>query len=160
MDVFTSPAFDDHEQVIFFHDRASGLRAIVALHDTTLGPAVGGCRMWPYATDADAVTDALRLARGMTFKAAMADLPYGGGKTVIIGDPATGKSAALFRALGRAIDSLGGRYYTGEDVGTAPADMDQAGKATPYVLGRTQRRQRRSVAGDRARGVARHSCGR
>jgi leucine dehydrogenase len=138
MDVFSSPAFDDHEQVIFFFDRGSGLRAIVALHDTTLGPAVGGCRMWPYASEADAVTDVLRLSRGMTFKAAMAELPYGGGKTVIIGDPKTAKSEALFRALGRCIESLRGRYYTGEDVGTAPADMDFAREETAYVLGHTR----------------------
>ena len=138
MEVFSSPAFDEHEQVIFFFDRASGLKAIVALHDTTLGPAVGGCRMWPYAIEADAITDVLRLSRGMTFKAAMADLPYGGGKTVIIGDPRTDKSEALFRALGRCIDTLGGRYYTGEDVGTAPQDMDWAGEETAYVLGRTR----------------------
>jgi leucine dehydrogenase len=138
MDVFSSPAFDGHEQVNFFYHRDSGLKAIVALHDTTLGPAVGGCRMWPYASEADAVTDVLRLAKGMTFKAAMADLPYGGGKTVIIGDPRTGKSEALFRALGRAIDTLGGRYYTGEDVGTSPEDMDWARAETPYVLGSTR----------------------
>jgi leucine dehydrogenase len=138
MDVFSSPAFDEHEQVIFFYDRGSGLKAIVALHDTTLGPAVGGCRMWPYATEDDAITDVLRLSKGMTFKAAMADLPYGGGKTVIIGDPRTDKSEALFRALGRAIDSLGGRYYTGEDVGTGPTDMDWAGEETFCVLGRTR----------------------
>jgi leucine dehydrogenase len=138
MDVFSSPAFDEHEQVNFFYDRSSGLKTIVALHDTTLGPAVGGCRMWPYATEADAITDVLRLSRGMTFKAAMADMPYGGGKTVIIGDPCTDKSEALFRALGRAIDTLGGRYYTGEDVGTGPTDMDWAGEETRYVLGRTR----------------------
>jgi leucine dehydrogenase len=137
MDVFASPAFDDHEQVIFFFDPASGLRAIIALHDTTLGPALGGCRMWPYASEAEAVTDVLRLAKGMTYKAAMAKLPFGGGKTVIIGDPRKDKSEALFRALGRAIDSLGGRYYTGEDVGTSPADMDWAGAETAYVLGRS-----------------------
>jgi leucine dehydrogenase len=94
--------------------------------------------MWPYASEAEAITDVLRLSRGMTYKAAMADLPYGGGKTVIIGDPRTGKSAALFRALGRAIDTLGGRYYTGEDVGTGPADMDFAAEETPYVLGSTR----------------------
>jgi leucine dehydrogenase len=139
MDVFSSPAFDQHEQVNFFYHRESGLKAIVALHDTTLGPALGGCRMWPYPTEADAVTDVLRLSKGMTFKAAMADLPYGGGKTVIIGDPRTGKSEALFRALGRAIDSLGGRYYTGEDVGTAPEDMNRVGEETAYVLGSTRR---------------------
>ncbi|HSA82527.1 MAG TPA: Glu/Leu/Phe/Val dehydrogenase dimerization domain-containing protein [Geminicoccaceae bacterium] len=137
MDVFASPAFDDHEQVVFFFDRGSGLKAIVALHDTTLGPAIGGCRMWPYASEADALTDVLRLAKGMTYKAAMTSLPFGGGKTVIIGDPRTGKSEALFRALGRAIDSLGGRYYTGEDVGTSPVDMDWASAETPYVLGRS-----------------------
>ena len=137
MDVFASPAFDNHEQVVFFFDRRSGLKAIVALHDTTLGPAIGGCRMWPYPSEAEAVTDVLRLAKGMTYKAAMANLPFGGGKTVIIGDPRTGKSEALFRALGRAVDSLGGRYYTGEDVGTCPADMDWAFAETPCVLGRS-----------------------
>jgi leucine dehydrogenase len=138
MDVFSSPAFDGHEQVNFFYDKDSRLKAIIALHDTTLGPAVGGCRMWPYATEADAITDVLRLARGMTYKAAMADLPYGGGKAVIIGDPRTDKSAALFRALGRAIDSMGGRYYTGEDVGTGPADIDHVADETRYVLGSTR----------------------
>lgn len=137
MDVFASPAFDNHEQVIFFFDPASGLKAIVAVHDTTLGPAIGGCRMWPYASEEEALTDVLRLAKGMTYKAAMAKLPFGGGKTVIIGDPRTDKSEALFRALGRAVDSLDGRYYTGEDVGTGPADMDWAGAETPYVLGRS-----------------------
>jgi leucine dehydrogenase len=137
MDVFASPAFDDHEQVIFFFDPVSDLRAIVALHDTTLGPGIGGCRMWPYPTEAQALTDVLRLAKGMTYKAAMAGLPFGGGKTVIIGDPRRDKSEALFRAVGRAVDSLGGRYYTGEDVGTSPADMDWAFAETPYVLGRS-----------------------
>ena len=136
MDVFASPAFDNHEQVVFFYDRPSGLKAIVALHDMTLGPAVGGCRMWPYASEAEAVTDVLRLARGMTYKAAMARMPFGGGKTVIIGDSRTDKSRDLFRALGRAIESLAGRYYTGEDVGTSPADMDWASEETHYVLGR------------------------
>ena len=166
MDVFGSPAFDDHEQVLFFYDRPSGLKAIVALHDTASGPAIGGCRMWPYASETEALTDVLRLARGMTYKAAMACLPFGGGKTVIIGDPRSDKSPALFRALGRAIESLGGRYYTGEDVGTGPADMDHAGAETAYVLGRT-----RASSGDpspvTARGVwlgiraaVRHKLGR
>ncbi|MGH6944541.1 MAG: Glu/Leu/Phe/Val dehydrogenase dimerization domain-containing protein, partial [Geminicoccaceae bacterium] len=127
-----------HEQVIFFRDGETGLKAIVALHDTTLGPAVGGCRMWPYASEDEALTDVLRLSQGMTYKAALADLPFGGGKTVIIGDPRKGKSEALFRALGRAIDTLGGRFYTGEDVGTSPKDMDWAGQETPYVLGRSR----------------------
>ena len=136
MELFASPAFDDHEQVVFFFDRGSGLKAIVALHDTTLGPAIGGCRMWPYASEAEALTDVLRLAKGMTYKAAMARLPFGGGKTVLIGDPRRDKSQALFRALGRAIDTLGGRYYTDEGVGTSPADVDWASAETPYVLGR------------------------
>lgn len=138
MDVFSSPAFDDHEQVLFFYDRPSGLRAIIALHDTTLGPAVGGCRFWPYASEVEALTDVLRLAKSMTYKAAMADLPFGGGKTVVIGDPKSLRSEALFRALGRAVHSLAGSYYTGEDVGTSPQDMDWAGHETPYVLGRSQ----------------------
>jgi leucine dehydrogenase len=138
MDVFSSPAFDDHEQVSFFYDRPSGLKAIIALHDTTLGPAVGGCRFWPYRNEDEALTDVLRLAKAMTYKAAMADLPFGGGKTVIIGNPMTDGSEALFRALGRAIHCLGGRYYTGEDVGTKPVDMDWAGEETPYVLGRSK----------------------
>jgi leucine dehydrogenase len=138
MDVFSSPAFDDHEQVSFFYDRPSGLRAIIALHDTTLGPAVGGCRFWPYRNEEEALIDVLRLSKGMTYKAAMADLPFGGGKTVVIGNPATGGSEALFHALGRAIHSLGGAYYTGEDVGTTPANMDWAGEETPYVLGRSR----------------------
>ncbi len=137
MDVFASPAFDGHEQVAFFFDRQSGLKAIVALHDTALGPAIGGCRMWPYPSEAEALIDVLRLAKGMTYKAAMANLPFGGGKTVIIGNPPTDKSPALFRSLGRAIDTLGGRYYTAEDVGIGPADMDWAGAETPYVLGRS-----------------------
>ena len=108
MDVFGSPAFDDHEQVVFCADRGSGLRAIIGLHDLTLGPAVGGCRMWPYPREDDAVFDVLRLARGMTYKAALADVPYGGGKAVVIGDPRTDKAEALFRARGRAIHALGG----------------------------------------------------
>jgi len=136
MEVFSSPAFDAHEQVVFFYDAGSGLEAIVALHDTTLGPALGGCRMWPYQSEAEALTDVLRLSKGMTYKAAMAKVPYGGGKAVVVGDPRRDKSEALFRALGRAIDSLGGRYYTGEDVGTSPDEMDWIGEETSYVLGR------------------------
>ncbi len=136
MKLFSSPAFDDHEEVAFFYDHASGLKAVIALHDTTLGPAIGGCRMWPYAGEEEALIDVLRLSRGMTYKAAMAELPYGGGKSVIIGDPRSDKSEALFRAFGRAIDTFGGRYFTGEDVGTGPEDMDIAGQETAYVLGR------------------------
>jgi len=137
MELFSHPEFDDHEEVRFFHDRESGLRAIIAVHDTSLGPAIGGCRMWPYASEAEALSDVLRLSRGMTFKAAMAGLAHGGGKSVILGDPRRDKSPALLRAFGRAVAGFDGRYYTGEDVGTAPADMEIAGSITQYVLGRS-----------------------
>jgi len=139
MCLFDHPDFDGHEAVHCFHDRASGLKAVIAIHDTALGPAIGGCRMWPYASDQDAITDALRLAQGMTFKAAMAGLPFGGGKSVIIGDARTAKSDALLHAFGRAVDSLAGRYYTGEDVGMTPADMAVAAEETAFVLGREAR---------------------
>lgn len=136
MELFSHRELDGHEEVRFVHDRDSGLRAIIALHDTTLGPAIGGCRMWPYASDQDALADVLRLSKAMTFKAAMAGLPFGGGKSVILGDPRRDKTPALWRAFGRAIEAMGGRYYTGEDVGTSPADMELAGAETRYVLGR------------------------
>src|SRR5215467_5084299 len=109
--------FDGHELVVFGHDARTDLRAIVAVHSTALGPAAGGCRMWPYATTAEAVTDALRLSRGMSYKNAMAGLPFGGGKSVIIGDSRR-KTPALFEAFGRFVNSIGGRYITAEDVGT------------------------------------------
>lgn len=138
MSIFDAADFADHEEICHFFDRSSGLRAIIAIHDTRLGPAVGGCRMWNYASEDEALTDALRLSRGMTYKAAMADLPLGGGKSVIRGDAATMKSPALFRAFGRAVETLKGRYYTGEDVGTTPADMALAGRETRFVLGRDE----------------------
>lgn len=125
----------DYEQVVFCHDEASGLKAVIAIHDTTLGPALGGCRMWTYSQEEDAVMDALRLARGMTYKAAVAGLNLGGGKTVILGNPKTDKSEALFRALGRYIQSLNGRYITAEDVGTNVHDMDVIHQETDYVTG-------------------------
>jgi leucine dehydrogenase len=128
----------DYEQVVFCYDEASGLRAIIAIHDTTLGPALGGCRMWTYANEEDAILDALRLARGMTYKAAAAGLNLGGGKTVVIGNPKTDKSEALFRALGRYIQSLNGRYITAEDVGTTVEDMDIIHMETNYVTGISQ----------------------
>ncbi len=137
MELFSHPEFDDHEEVRFFHDRESGLEAIIAVHDTSLGPAIGGCRMWPYANEAEALSDVLRLSRGMTYKAAMAGLAHGGGKSVILGDPRRDKSPALLRAFGRAVAGFDGRYYTGEDVGTTPADMDIAGGVTDFVLGRS-----------------------
>ena len=135
MPVFASPEFDSHELVAFSADPDSGLRAIIAIHNTNLGPALGGCRMWPYADEDAALRDALRLSRGMTYKAAITGLPYGGGKSVIIGDPRTGKSEALLRAMGRFVDSLGGRYHTAEDVGTTVADMDVLRKETRYAHG-------------------------
>jgi leucine dehydrogenase len=137
MSVFSHPEFDAHAQVTFCHDPDCGLRAIIAIHDLSRGPALGGCRMWPYASDDEALTDALRLARGMTYKSALADLPYGGGKSVIIGDPRRHKSEALFRAMGRFVDSLGGRYIIAEDVGVSLADVDIMAEETDYVAGTT-----------------------
>jgi leucine dehydrogenase len=122
------------ENVVFCQDNDTGLRAVIAIHDTTLGPAAGGCRMWTYATPEDAAIDAMRLARGMTYKYAAAGVNLGGGKCVVMGDPATGKSEALFRALGRFIDRLGGVYWTGEDVGTTLDDMVTIRQETPYVI--------------------------
>jgi leucine dehydrogenase len=135
MTVFSSPAFDHHEQVTFFNVPEAGLRCIAAIHDTTRGPALGGARMWPYASDADALTDVLRLSRGMTFKSALAELPLGGGKAVILGDPKTDKSPALWQAYGRAVDRLGGRYITAEDVGVTVADLEAVRRETRHVAG-------------------------
>src|SRR6516165_8301718 len=135
MQIFDTREFDAHEQVVFGHDARTGLRAIVAIHSTTLGPAAGGCRMWPYATTAEAVADVLRLSRGMSYKNAMAELPLGGGKAVIVGDSRNAKTPELFEAFGRLVDSLGGRYITAEDVGTTTADMANVARATRYVAG-------------------------
>src|SRR5919198_6201739 len=126
---------DDYEQVVFCHHRATGLRAIVAVHSTALGPALGGTRFYPYAGEADALEDVLRLAKGMTYKAALAGLDLGGGKAVVLGDPAIDKSEALLRAFARFVDSLGGRYITAEDVGTTQADMDLIRRETRFVTG-------------------------
>jgi leucine dehydrogenase len=125
----------DYEQLVFCQDRESGLKAIIAIHDTTLGPALGGTRMWTYDSEEDAIIDALRLARGMTYKAAAAGLNLGGGKTVIIGDPRKDKNEAMFRAFGRFIQGLNGRYITAEDVGTTVEDMDIIHQETRYVTG-------------------------
>ena len=123
------------EQVAVCQHRPSGLRAIVAIHDTTLGPALGGTRFWPYATEGEALTDVCRLARGMTYKHAAAGLDQGGGKAVIWGDPRTDRSEALIRAYGRFVHGLAGRYLTAEDVGTTQADMDLIRRETPHVTG-------------------------
>jgi len=127
--------FDDHEQVVFCSDDESGLKAIIAIHNTNLGPAAGGCRFWDYAKDEEAIIDALRLSKGMTYKNAMAGLKLGGGKAVIIGNPKNLKSDALFKAFGRAIDNLGGRYYTAEDVNITTADMAIVNQETDFVSG-------------------------
>ena len=135
MTVFDHPAFDAHEHVVFHNDAASGLKAIIAIHNTARGPAVGGCRMWPYADELEGLTDALRLSRGMSYKSALANLPFGGGKSVIFGDPKTDKSEGLWRAMGRFVESLGGRYVIAEDVGTSPADMEIVRRETAHVSG-------------------------
>jgi len=135
---FTSSVLEsEHEQVVFCHDPITGLRAVIALHSTALGPALGGTRFHPYAATSDAVADALNLSRGMTYKAALAGLDLGGGKAVIIGDPRTIKTEPLLRAYGRFVQSLGGRYYTACDVGTFSADMDVVARECSYVTGRT-----------------------
>lgn len=135
MSVFSHPAFDGHEHVAFYHDAKSGLKAIIAIHNTNLGPALGGCRMWPYASDEEALRDVLRLSRGMTYKSAISNLKLGGGKAVIIGNHRTQKTDALLHAMGDFIESLGGRYITAEDSGTSVADMMKIGERTQFAGG-------------------------
>jgi len=135
MNVFDSPDFDHHEQVAFFDDKKTGLKAIIAVHSTALGPACGGTRMYPYATADDALTDVLRLSRGMSYKNAIADLPLGGGKAVILGNPATDKSEARFAAYADAVNALGGRYITAMDVGMGPKDMPVIARHTKFAAG-------------------------
>jgi len=127
-----------HEQVAFCHDKATGLRAIIGIYSTALGPALGGTRFYPYETEQAALQDALRLSRAMAYKNALCGLDHGGGKAVIIGDPATDKSEALLRAYGRFVESLGGRYVTAADVGTYVSDMDIVGKETRFATGRSE----------------------
>jgi leucine dehydrogenase len=134
--VFDHPAFDDHEQVCAVRDRASGMTALIAVHSTALGPGAGGVRMHAYADAEQALRDVLRLSRGMSFKNALAGLSLGGGKAVLIGDPRRDKTEARLRALGRAIDGLGGRYLAAEDVGMTLADMETIALETPHVFGR------------------------
>lgn len=124
-----------HEQVMFCRDEKTGLRAIIAIHDTTLGPGLGGTRYFPYASESLALTDVLRLSEGMTYKAAAAILPLGGAKAVIIGDPSTQRTEALLEAYGRFVESLGGRYYTAADVGTTSEDLDVIGRTSRHVVG-------------------------
>ncbi len=135
MEIFERMSLREHEQLVFWSEPRIGYKGIIAIHNTTLGPALGGTRFWNYATEAEAVEDALRLARGMTYKSALAGLNLGGGKSVIIGDPNTRDREMIFRAHGRAVESLAGRYITAEDVGTSPADMDFVHMETDHVVG-------------------------
>jgi len=137
MDLFKDIAAQGHEQVVFCHEPACGYFGIIAIHDTTLGPALGGTRFWKYDSTEAAITDALRLAKGMTYKAAVAGLSLGGGKSVMIGDNKRTDREAIFRAHGRFVESLGGRYITAEDVGTSPADMGFVHYETNHVAGLT-----------------------
>jgi valine dehydrogenase (NAD+) len=140
MGVFTAPDRTErngHEQVVFCHDKPTGLRAIIGIYSTALGPALGGTRFYPYASEEDALHDVLELSRGMAYKNALANLDLGGGKAVIWGDPEKIKNEALLRAYGRFVESLGGRYYTACDVGTFVADMDYIARETKFVVGRS-----------------------
>ncbi|MCH7524194.1 MAG: Glu/Leu/Phe/Val dehydrogenase [Bacteroidetes bacterium] len=133
--VFGQLSFDNHEQVVFCNDKDTGLKAIIGIHNTVLGPALGGTRMWQYANEWEALNDVLRLSRGMTFKAAITGLNLGGGKAVIIGDAKTQKTPELMKRFGEFVHSLSGRYITAEDVGMETADMDLVREVTPYVTG-------------------------
>src|SRR5690625_133798 len=135
MEIFELMGENDHEQVVFCYEPAANYRGIIAIHDTTLGPALGGTRLWNYKSDQEALVDVLRLAQGMTYKAAVAGLNLGGGKAVIIGDPKTTRREALFRAHGRFVESLKGRYITAEDVGVSVDDMDYILMETEHVTG-------------------------
>ncbi len=136
MKIFELINKDGHEQVVFCNEPVSGYKGIIAIHDTTLGPALGGTRFWNYSSDTEAVIDALRLAKGMTYKASVAGLNLGGGKSVIIGDPRTARRELIFRAHGRFVESLKGRYITAEDVGTSVEDMEYVFMETTHVTGR------------------------
>jgi leucine dehydrogenase len=135
MDIFEMLADSDHEQLVYCHEPSSGYRGLIAIHNTTLGPALGGTRYWHYKSESDAVVDALRLSRGMTYKAAVAGLSLGGGKSVVLADQGIHDREAIFRAHGRFIESMKGRYITAEDVGTSPADMDHIHLETEHVVG-------------------------
>jgi len=135
IDITSHPSFESHEHVDIRTDPQTGLRSIIAIHDTTLGPALGGCRMWAYGSAEQALDDVLRLSRGMTYKNALAGLPLGGGKAVVIADPKTDKSPALMGSFARHVDSLAGRYITAEDVGISDSDMEIVARHTDHVRG-------------------------
>jgi leucine dehydrogenase len=136
MAVFEHPEFAGHERIVYASAPSSGLRAIVAIHDRTLGPAIGGCRLFPYASEADALADVLRLSRGMTYKNALGGLPFGGGKSVIIAEPSA-KSPALLAAFAKVVNSFDGQYWTGEDINIGADDIAELARHTNYVIGRT-----------------------
>lgn len=134
--IFETMEQEDYEQIVFCQDQSTGLKAIICIHDTTLGPALGGCRVRnDYASEEEAIEDAMNLARGMTYKNAAAGLDLGGGKTVVMGSPNKEDEEAFYRALGRYVHTLNGRYYTAEDVGTSEHEMNLIHKETPYVCG-------------------------
>lgn len=135
LDLFEEMEKNGHEQVIFNYDKTTGLKSIIAIHDTTLGPALGGCRMWNYQSTDEALKDVLRLSKGMTYKCGVAGVTHGGGKAVIIGDPRLDKSDELFQAFGSYVETLKGRFYTGTDVGTVGMDFVSASKQTNYLVG-------------------------
>ena len=135
MKILESMIQEGHEQLLVCSDPAVGLKALIAIHDTTLGPACGGCRIWPHRTEEAAIEDVLRLSKAMTYKSALAGLDLGGGKALIIADPRTDKSEGLFRSFGRSVDTLGGRFIVAEDVGVTPQDMVHVAKETSHVVG-------------------------
>ena len=136
--VFGQMSFDNHEQIVFCNDKDTGLKAIIGIHNTTLGPALGGTRMWKYTNEWEALNDVLRLSRGMTYKSAITGLNLGGGKAVIIGDSKTDKTPELITKFGEYVNSLSGLYITAEDVGTTTEDMDLIREVTPFVTGISQ----------------------
>jgi leucine dehydrogenase len=138
--VFGQPSFDNHEQIVFCNDKDTGLKAIIGIHNTVLGPALGGTRMWQYRNEWEALNDVLRLSRGMTYKSAITGLNLGGGKAVIIGDAKTQKTPQLMKRFGEFVHSLSGKYITAEDVGMETADMDLVRDVTPYVTGISENR--------------------
>lgn len=148
LDASVHPSFDNHEQVVQFEDAATGLKAIIAVHNTNLGASLGGCRIYPYASENDALNDVLRLSRGMTYKSALAGLPLGGGKAVIIANPRLDKTAEMMRSFGEAVEKMAGAYITAEDVGSTEEDMIEISKSTSYVAGLPEEGNGESVAGN------------
>ncbi|HPQ51517.1 MAG TPA: Glu/Leu/Phe/Val dehydrogenase dimerization domain-containing protein, partial [Alphaproteobacteria bacterium] len=148
LEVSNHPSFDNHEQIVMFEDETTGLQAIIAVHNTNLGASLGGCRIYPYAELDDAINDVLRLSKGMTYKSALAGLPLGGGKAVIIGNPRQIKSADMMQVFGEAVEQMDGSYITAEDVGSTEADMIEIAKSTSYVAGLPEIGDGEGVAGN------------